>query len=280
MASEGSHDTKIIINSTLLTGVQNISFAQNIEESPTVLVGREFSSSQMTAPPSVTASIDKLLLTRDFVTGLTFMDLMPINDAAQISGQFIYGDNILDFNSGFLDGYSVQANNGQIPNIAFDFTIYGDFTGGGASREAIADQDFEMSEVSPTGITIVYDKDQTNAVQSFSFSETFPSQPVYTLGNKKPANIKPLGPISQQAVINIEVENYTPEYNFSFSDQVSGTRNRDVSIVMANKTGATNTFRLQNAHLVSESITAGLGDTVVANLTYNGFREYYPRVLD
>ena len=71
MRSEGSHDTNVIINNTLLSGIQNISFQQNYNEEPVSLLGNGFASTVITSPPTTTAKIDKLLLNRDFITGLS-----------------------------------------------------------------------------------------------------------------------------------------------------------------------------------------------------------------
>jgi len=265
MALEGSHEEHIIINQTLLTGVQNISFQQDVSEAPVSVLGNDFGGTTISGPTTVTASIDKLLLNSDFVTGLT--------GNTTISGQFEYGDNFIDFSQGVLNSYSVGATVGGLPEISFDLSIYGSLSGSDTSIRSSASTENAIQEVSQSGLIATFDKGATNAVQSFSFSEAFNVQPIYGLGQNTPSHISIVGPIGQEATIAIEVEDYEFEETFSF---LSGSkdRNRTIQLQIRNKNNSTlNTFALENAHLVSESIGAGVGDTIVANLTYRGFKK-------
>ena len=266
MASEGSHDTNIIINNTLLTGVQNVSFEQNINEGPASLVGNTYASTIINGPTNTTARIDKLLVNEDSITGL--------RNTSTISGQFVYGENVLEFNSGVLNGFTVSATINQIPQIAFDFTIFGDMTGCDANRLSSATADNEVEEVPETGITVTFDKSAENAVQSFNYTENYNIVPNYQIGETTPKTINILGPIQQQANISIEVENYEIENKLSFITDTNKDRNRNISIEIKNRNGASNTFTLENAHLVSENVSAGVGNTVVANLSYRGYADF------
>lgn len=266
MASEGSHDSQIIINNRLLTGIQNVSFEQSVNENSLSVLGRNHATSAINGPTSVTASIDKVLLNSDYVTGLSGSSL--------ISGQFIYGDNMLDFNSGVLNGYSVSSTIGETPKIAFDFTIYGDLKGTDTSRLSSATQDSGMAEVADTGITVTFDKQPTNSIQSCTYTENYVVKPTYSVGLVRPSDIAVMGPIVQEATIAIDVEDYEIEDNFSFTNDTTKNRDRDISLSIENITGGKNLFKLKNACLVSESISAGVGNTVVANLLYRGFKEF------
>jgi hypothetical protein len=264
MALEGSHKEYIVINQTLLTGVQNISFEQNVDEAPVSMLGNDFGGTTINGPTTVTAAIDKLLLNSDFITGLT--------GNTTISGQFEYGDNFIDFSQGVLNSYAVSASVGELPQISFDLSIYGSLSGSDTSIRSSASTENAIEEVSQSGLIITFDKGAINAVQSFSFSEAFNVQPIYGLGQNTPSHISILGPIAQEATIAIEVEDYEFEETFSF---LSGSkdRNRTIQLQISGDNGVLNTFALENAHLVSESIAAGVGDTIVANLTYKGFKK-------
>ena len=264
MALAGSHEEHIIINETLLTGVQNVSFQQNVNEEPILTLGSDFGGTTINGPTTVTAAIDKFLLNGDFVTGLT--------GVTTISGQFEYGDNFLNFSQGVLEGYAVSASIGELPQISFDLSIYGSLSGSDTSIRSSASTENAIEEVSQSGLIITFDKNATNAVQSFNFSETFNAQPIYGLGQNTPSHLSIIGPIAQEATIAIEVEDYEFEETFSFLSG-SKNRNRTIQLQISGSNGILNTFALENGHLVSESITAGVGDTIVANLTYRGFKK-------
>ena len=263
MALDGSHEEYIIINNTLLSAVQNVSFSQNVNESPISTLGNECAGTTIDSPTTVTAAIDKFLLNQEFVQTLTGL--------TDISGQFEYGDNILDFTTGVINGYSVAASVGELPQISFDLNIYGTLTGGGASIRSSASSEPAIEEVPQDGLIVTFDKGGTNSVQSFNFSETFNVQPIYGLGQDTPSHISIVGPINQEATISMEVEDYEPEDTFSFLDSAKA-RNRTIQIEISGSS-VLNTFALENAYLVDESITAGVGDTIVANLTYRGYKK-------
>ena len=263
MALEGSYEEHIIINGTLLQGVSNTSFEQNVEEQPVSMVGKEFGGKTITGPTQVTASIDKYLLNEDFVTTLTGL--------TNISGQFEYGDNFLDFSQAVVNGYAVSTSVGSLPEISFDLSIYGSLSGSNAPIKSLSSNESAIKNVPESGLIVTFDKNQINAVQSFSFSETFNVLPTYGLGQKTPADISIIGPTIQQASISIEVEDYEIEETFSF---LSGSKDRarNIELKISGDNGVLNTFSLQNGCLASESIVSSAGNTTIAQLTYNGYR--------
>ena len=62
MALEGSHEEHIIVNGTLLSGIQNISFSQNVQEQAVSYLGNDFGGTTINGPTVVSAAIDKVLL--------------------------------------------------------------------------------------------------------------------------------------------------------------------------------------------------------------------------
>lgn len=263
MALEGSHEEHIIINGTLLQGVSNTSFQQNTDEQPVSIVGKEFAGKTITGPTQVTASIDKYLLNNDFVTTLTGL--------TDISGQFEYGDNFLDFSQAVINGYAVSTAVGSLPEISFDLSIYGSLSGSDTSIRSLASNESEINNVPESGLIVTFDKNQTNAIQSFTFSETFNIQPTYGLGQKTPADISIVGPVVQEASISIEVEDYEIEETFSF---LSGSKDRarNIELKISGDNGVLNTFSLQNGCLAGESIVSAVGNTTIAELIYRGYR--------
>jgi len=261
----GSDEEKIVFNGKLLTGIQNISFSQNVSEAPVEMLGNDFVTTEISGPTNFSANVSKLLLNTDFLRTLT--------GSTTISGQFEYGDNYLDFNSGVLGGYTFNANIGQIPTLEFSFEIFGDVSGANSAASSTAETS-AIKEVSQTGIEVTFDKQSTNAVQNFSFTESYTYETIYGLNNDgRPSAIKLIGPIEQEVTISMEVDDNEIEDGFSF---LSGDKNRDRTIrtiVRYDGNVAVNTFELESGHLVSQSYSAGAGDTVISNLTYRGYKK-------
>lgn len=261
----GSDEEKIVINTRLLTGIQSIDFSQNVSENPIEVLGNDFVTTDISGPTTFSANISKLLLNTDFLRTLT--------GSTTISGQFEYGGNYLNFNSGILGGYTFNASVGQLPSIEFGFEIFGNVSGADSPLFSTAEAS-TIKEISQTGIEVTFDKQSTNAIQSFSFTESYTYETIYGLNNDgRPSEIKLIGPIEQEVNIAMEVDDNEIEDNFSF---LSGDKNRSRTvrtIVRYDGNVASNAFLLENAHLVNQSYSAGVGGTVISNLTYRGYKK-------
>ncbi len=268
MAVEGTHDANIYLSSgngsIKLNSIQNVSFNQNVQETPALVVGQSISPTTIDGPTQTKVSVDKILNNNDFIRTLT--------GKSDISGQFEYGDNFLSFNKTCLNNFSVSATINELPQASFDFTIYGSLSGTSNSLSSTAVSDNTTEEIIPEGLLVTFDKQSTNAVQSFNYSEVINKQATYGIGSKEPSDIQTVGPILQEASIAIEVEDYEPEETFSF---LSGSkdRNRTIKMEISGENSILNTFQLENGYLVSESVGVGVGGTTVANLNYRGYKK-------
>ena len=104
MANEGSQEEFVILDTTVLTGVQSISFSQNTSEEQVLLLGNEFGGTNVSNPTTTSVNISKSLVNNDIITTLT---------GKAISGQFIYGDNILAFSTGFIQKLFFKCKRGR-----------------------------------------------------------------------------------------------------------------------------------------------------------------------
>lgn len=268
MAVEGVHDSNIylLVDQAMvrMKSIQNVSISQNVQEDASLVVGKDLSSTQINGPTQTTVSVDKILNNNDYIRTLAGFN--------NISGQFEYGDNLLNFSKACLDNFSVSATINDLPQASFDFTIYGSMSGASTSLSSTAAEDNNLEEISAEGLIATFDKSSTNAVQSFNYSEIYNKQAIYGIGSNEPEDIKFIGPVQQEASISIEVEDYETEETFSF---LSGSkdRNRTIKLEISGDSSILNTFELENAYLVNESIGAGIGNTIVANLTYRGYKK-------
>lgn len=248
----------LVIEGKKLNGLQNISFNYNVGEEAVLNLGKPFNATQIVSPTTVQLNVDKFLVNNDYVTGLT--------GKTDISGQFEYDGNYLNFNSGALLGYTVTASVGGLPEMAFDLAIYGDISG--FDTAVTSSDDNSIYDVNQDNISITYDKSAENPIQSFTYSENYNFQPIYGLNiTGRPSEIQLIGPITQELEVAIEVEDFEFENNFSF---LSGAkdRNRNISVSVGN-----NSFALENAILVGESKSLSVSNTVTATIRYRGFKQ-------
>lgn len=245
-----------------LKSIKNVSFSQNVQEENALIVGKELGFKSIIGPTQTRVAVDKTLNNSDYIGTLVGL--------SNISGQFEYGDNGMNFGKACINNFSVNATINELPEASFDLTIYGSLSGTSTSVSSTASDDNDTEEVKVEELTVTFDKSSTNAVQSFNFSETFNKQAFYEIGASEPKEIKTVGTIQQEASISIEVEDYEMEETFSFLDD-GKDRSRTIKLEIGNP--AQNTYQLQNASLVSESMTLGAGGTPIASLVYRGYRQ-------
>ena len=267
MAVEGSHDSNIYLSTgdgviKKLKSIRNVAFSQDVQEENAQILGDGLGFKSINGPTQTRVAIDKTLNNEDFIRTLA--------ERSDISGQFEYGDSMLSFNKACINNFSVNATINELPEASFDLTIYGSLSGTSTSVSSTANDDNDTKEVKIEELTVTFDKNSTNAVQSFNFSEVFNKQAFYEIGENEPSDIKTVGTIQQEAAINIQVEDYEIEETLSF---LSGTKDRNRTIKLEIGNPVQNTYQLQNASLVSESISLGAGGTPVASLIYRGHRE-------
>jgi hypothetical protein len=254
-----SYEEYVVIDGVRLNGLQNVSFDYSVGEEAMLNLGKSFQTTMITSAGTVQANIDKILTNTDHIITLT--------GEKNITGQFKYGENTLNFNSGVLRGYTVSASVGGLPEIAFDIGIYGDISG--TNTLATYDDDNALVNIGQDDITVTFDKSSTNAVQGFTYSENYNFQPIYGLNKLgRPDEIKLIGPIVQELEVSIDVDDFEFEDIFSF---LSGAKDRDRNVSV--DIGGYNSFVLENAHLVGESKSLGVNDTVMATIRYRGYKK-------
>ena len=160
MAVEGAYDTNIYLSTgdgaRKMNSIQSVSVAQNVTEEVSLVVGKDLSPTEINGPTQTTVSVDKVLNNNDFIRTLTGK-----ND---VSGQFEYGDNLLNFSEACLDNFSVSATINELPQAAFDFTIYGSMSGTSTSLSSTSIADNNIEEIPVEGLIATFDKSSTNAV--------------------------------------------------------------------------------------------------------------------
>jgi hypothetical protein len=298
ISSIGSHESKVILNTTVCTGIQSISFSQNINEEFVSLVGNTAVPKQTTAPVVTTVSIDKLLVSEsDFIHKLT-----GINQTG-ISGSFQYGDRYMFFNNAVIDGYSVNASIGELPTISFDMSIYGDFSGGsfsidgtGSSPKAVAQSDATVRPTLNSGIIFQYadfgrnqDVLTDNHPQSFTYSEVYNWLPTYSISKNgshhRPASINLLGPIQQSMSVTMDIHDTGIERNYSFTGTQETVDRAGVSKGTVDRNRVvrafinSDIFQVKNASLTSQNLSQQVGDTTILTSQFDGYRTLEPSLI-
>ena len=283
MASEGGDEyiilSKFGSNTThLLTGVQDISFSQNVQEESVMLLGTDHTDYNITGPTTTNLTFSKVFANDDVIDSTL--------TGQRLSGAFVYGDRAMVFDFSYIVGYSINANIGDVPRLQCSINVLGDLSGDSSNGNLSHVQDHflkpalketPMELIPQTGINITYDKSTTlDQVQSFSLSRAFPWEPYYRVGSLNAAQAVLNGPISEEVSIDFEVEDYVFENKTGYNSSAPGAstirNSNEISLSISSTTGLLKTYTVNNHRLVSENISTRVSDSPIGSLTYRGIR--------
>ncbi len=257
----GSEETNIILQDTLLTGITNVSFDYQVEEEAVLLLANRGINRKINKASLASCSISKKCIGRDFIQELT--------GYANLSGQFIYGTGGLNFDQATITNYKISLASQDIPTLSVDLKIYGDLKPATGLRLNSSYTDNTGENFDPTSIVFNLD-DTISAVTRFSYSVDFDSRPTYEIDSVKSSSSKILTPIKYSASADIEM--IEQEFENMTGLLQNEEFNRDVSFSLIDNNGVVlNSFSVPNASLKSQKISAAPSDTIQVSLDYVGY---------
>lgn len=191
-----SDESYIILQNTLLTGITNLSFSYSSNQEATYLLSNKGINRKINSPQVIDCSIRKKYLGKDFLKDLTGF--------AGLSGQFIYGQNALDFNDAAISSYSIAMKTNQLPEININLKIFGDLSPTTNLRKATAFADNENLNLGQDSIFFNF-LNKNSAIDDFSFSANFQIEPTYEIESIKSSKVKILPPVSYSTSASIEM---------------------------------------------------------------------------
>ena len=254
----GSEDAKVIIQGVAITGITDISFSSNVEEKAVVLLADRGINRKINNGHNVQCKISKPYLGKDMLqefTGIT-----------NLSGQFIYGTDALDFNQGTISSYSISVDTDSSPKISVDIKIFGDFKPTTTIEAGTADYGFE--NLGPESVFIDVEG-RTSILTNFSYKVDFKVKPTYEISSTKSTTSKILSPIQHSASANMLMDEQ--EFVDITGLMESEDFNRDVTFnIQDENSNRLNTYDIPNASIKSQSASVAAGDLVKMSVTYKG----------
>ena len=299
----GSEETLIILQNTLLTGIQNVSFSYTASQQNTMLLSNKGINRRIHKPQVASCSITKNYLGLDFLKELTGF--------AGLSGQFIYGSNALDFTDAAISNYTISMKPNTEPQISVNFEIFGDLSPTTNLKTGSALEDNDIRQIDEDSIYFDF-LNKNSAIDGFNFSTNFIVEPTYEIDSVKSSNIKILPPVSHSVSAEIEMteqeyedvtgllesENYDRSFSLSFVDRnaikdVQVQEERYNSFISngvplgldygrynidftATGFAKLDTFLVSGLGLKSQKISISTKDTIKLNVSYDGFNIHLP----
>ena len=238
-----SRECFLLLQNTLLTGINDVSFSSPVKEEYQKLLGGTSIKRKTNSPQVTTCQFNKKFNGKDFIQSLTGQENM--------SGQFVYGTGGLDFNKATISNYSLNIDRDGLGQISVEMKIRGDIKPATSLRTGSASGDISVKDQTPH-ITF-FDLDSTNsAVNSISMQSTINSKPSYEIGSINSSDVKITSPVVTKISTNIEmleqeVEDITGlvnEENF----------NKNISVIFSDLSDADNAKEIAQARITAEKI--------------------------
>ena len=258
------NDQEVFINGTELKGVQSFDGSWSVPNNNMLAAGYEFVGSEIEGELVGEVSVSRNIVTgQDPITGI-------MHDT--VSGYLLYGphqskNKSFNFNNGYVTSYSSACSIGEIATCDFSLTAYGNIGTG-----EITDTTYE--EITPVvatanSMTLTTSFGSTNAIQSYSFDFSIDVTPVYRIGDMFiPSKFYTATPITASTSFEIFANEY--EIKNLIDSICSSDFVENISFSLNEKCSSTpiRTFTLDNAKLISSSISAGIGDNLAVSLSF------------
>jgi len=256
-----SQDTSVIIQNTKLSGIADISFSSSIDEGTEVLLSNRGINRRVNKPQNIQCKISKNYINQDI-----FQDLTGL---VNLSGQFVYGGEALDFDSAAITNYSISISAQSSPKVSVTMKIYGNLTPTENILTATANEDYENKYLDNSAYSLIVDG-KSSPISDFNYSVDFDVKPTFEIDTLKSATLKFFQPETHSSSAKMQMS----EQEF---EQMSGLAlnpsfDRDISFSISDTGGnVLNTYSVPNASLSSQEISIGAGDFIELSVAHKGY---------
>ncbi len=257
-------DQQVFLNGVELKGVQSFNGNWSIPNDEMYAAGYEGVGSEINGNLQGSVSVSRNIITgQDPITGM-------MSDT--VSGYLLYGpsnskNKSFNFNTAFITSYSSSCSIGEIATSDFSIISYGDIGSGQANNTSY--DEIEPVVATANSMTLNTSFGSTNAIQSYDLSFSIDIDPIYKIGDMfSPSQFNIITPITVSTDFEIYANDYevknimesvcSNEFieNLSFSLNEKCSENKILS------------FTLDDAKLVSSSISAGIGENLSITLSF------------
>lgn len=259
-SSISNYDQTLYIDGRAVSGVTSINGGYDINQEPIHILGKGFAFGVKQGPLVGSFDISKYYIGKEVLLNYTGDN--------PIKGSINYGDKTFGFEAGYLTEYSLSCGIGQIPSATASFQVYGDI-GAGINAEGNTPHP-QISIPNQGSIEIDLDGYLSNRITDFSFNMRMNRTPIYTIGSPFPILVNQVFPIIQECNFTMEVFDYEVHRLKEF---LKSPIEQNISLTINNPIDNSHldTFTLNKAKLLNESISSSSDNSLSVNLTYSAY---------
>ena len=255
-----NYEQQFYIDQVLLSGVTNVNGEYSISESPINVIGHGYQYPVRQGPLVGNFNVSKYYIGEELLLNYTGSD--------SIVGSINFGEKSFGFNDGYLTEYSLNVGIGSIPQSNASIVVYGNI---GSGVDHSGDQSHPDIQIPNQGsITLNCANYSTNRVTSFSYTMRMDRSPVYKIGSNEPVQVDMRYPIFKEATFALEVNDAEID---AIETYLLSPKQHDLNISFANpiNSNVIETFTIEKARLLSQSITSSSDDLLSIQISYNGY---------
>jgi len=215
-----AQESNIILQGVLLTGIKDIKFDSSVNESSTKLLGNQGIRRKIYGPQKTTCSFSKPYNGQDFIQSLT--------GVSDLSGQFIYKNNAINFSDAVISDYSLNLNEDGLAEVSVTLQIFGDTKPTTNLELSNAVQDFPIFNSTPK-ITHFNLDGKSSAVKKIDYNASLNPKSSNIIGSINSSNIHFESPTVHKISADIEmITGQEVEDPTGFVDNDKLTKNIDI----------------------------------------------------
>jgi hypothetical protein len=256
-----SHDTTIILQNTKLSGIIDISFSSSIDEGTEVLLSNRGINRRINKPQSIECKISKNYINQDIFQELT--------GRTDLSGQFVYGNEALDFENAAITNYSISISAQSSPKVSVTMMIYGNLSPTNNILTSTANEDYENKYLDNGAYSLIVDG-KNSPISDFTYSVDFEIKPTFEIDTIKSSTLKFFPP--EKHVSSAKMQMSEQEFEQMSGLALNPTFDRDISFSISDiNQNILNTYSVPNAALSSQDISISAGDFIELSVSHQGY---------
>ena len=239
----GSEESFIILQNVLLTGISNISFKSSVQEEETKLLGNKGVNKRINKPSVTTCNFSKPYNGKDYLQSLTGI--------TNLSGQFIYKNNAIDFTDAIISSYALNFDSNGFGEINVGLQIFGEMKPTTNLKLSTASGDFETA--SQPNVIYVFNLDNKNSpIKSFNYEASFDIKSTNNIGSINFSSVDIFSPVVHKITADIEMWNQEVEDITGLIEE--NKFNRKIDILFSSKEDTANADRILEIQSIVENI--------------------------
>ena len=248
-----------------LKGVQSFDGSWSLPYEQMIAAGYNFAGNEINGALVGEVGVSRSIVEgADFITGL--LD-------ASLSGYLIYGknesyDKTFNFSQGYINSYESSCSIGDVASADFNLTVYGNI--GKLNSESRTYTPITPQVANASNIVLTTPFGSTNAIQSYSLNLDFSREPIHKIGDMMiPSEFVTDVPVVAKITFEALVNDFESE---ELRDAICSGFSGDLGIQLNTCNGTPiRNFTLNNAQKIDESLSAGIGDDMSLNVSYEAY---------